>query len=321
MRMRMSGIMRASGAMSFRGRYRMRGKWRGGGKFGGKWGRGGKFGGKWGKGGKFGGKWGGKFGGKGKFGGRFGAKGGGGSFKVGGGSFKVGGGAGGGGQGSWSSSSKSGGSWSSGSSGGSTSWSVSGGGKNKQGDTQSGNGGPPGSTNNKGNSVSGSATTGVGVKDGRFDTGQDYGGRIDGGKGDVAEVTSKIDGNHAGVGGNGEDGEALSDKLVHDGTNDNQLNDDGNKQEKTTNDDPTGTIPAGTNTEAKTDSTGGHRGKGELWKWGKKNTVRENHIEYSKLYKYDHPEKDNGLNKSFKKEINGLKKNDQKTYQTIETRT
>ena len=410
-RMRMSGVMRASGAMSFRGGFKMRGKWRGGGKFGGKFG--GRFGGKgrFGAGGKFGAKWGGKFGGRGggsfkaggggSFkaggGGSFGA-GGGGSFKAGGGggSFKISGGGGGGGGaggggggggGSWSSSSQSGGSWSSGSSGGSTSWTVTGGGKNKQSDTQKGNGGAsPESTDVKTEDKPGKDSTdntvitaGTDNKDGAFDnlkgkgttastnkvhdyTGYNgitesqldenisgaktendgnvnskdsdsnanvdsngvtsldpssgvHGGTTNGGvvddrfgNNDGSDVgSSDASNNNVGIGSQGgmvaaTDGinsNADNSKLVNDGTKDDQLSQDTNRQEKMLNDKPTWFTSTSVNNNAKSDDT--KNGK-KLWKWGKKNNIKK--------HKSNHPEmnKSNGLQKIEEKEINGIKK-------------
>ncbi len=115
----------------------------------------------------------------------------------------------------------------------------------------------------------------------------------------VAEGTSEVDGNYAGgVGYHAGGGEDLGGKLPDGGITDNQLNNDGNKQEKATNDEPTNTISGGVR----------HHGAEGIWKWGKKNKIKKHHSEHPKLNKRDHPKVINGLKKSFKKEINGLKK-------------
>jgi hypothetical protein len=194
--------------------------------------------------------------------------------------------------GSWSSSSKSGGSWSSSSSGGSTSWSV-GGGKNKQSDTQEGKGvtvdtGKDGSTNEKDNGGPSGTIKAGSVGDGTL---------------------VKVDSNNA----VGSPGGALSYKQADDGIANYQPNMvDGNKP---ANGEPTGINRAGTNRKPQTGVTDGHRGAGNVWKWGKKNGIKRHDSEQSKQNKNDRPKEVNGLKKTFTKEINGLKKTFKKLIQ------
>ena len=74
-------------------------------------------------------------------------------------------------------------------------------------------------------------------------------------------------------------------KLANDGTENNQINANNIPKEKTMRDESQAATPGG----VKIHDTRGYRGKGDVWKWGKKNDIGEQHKGHLKMNKTDRP--------------------------------